>query len=67
MKQMVRLGIVIYQNGQVVEEWKLFRDNQANCVAEEAQKLVGQTGLTDDQIKQKLNQKLCAKWLQVNQ
>ena len=50
-----------------MEEWKLFRDNQANCVAEEAQKLVGQTGLTDDQIKQKLNQKLCAKWLQVNQ
>ncbi len=37
-------------NGQVVEEWKLFRDNQANCVSEEAQKLAGLSGLTDDQI-----------------
>ena len=66
MKQMVRLGIVIYQTAK---SWK--NGNYSviikRTVAEEAQKLVGQTGLTDDQIKQKLNQKLCAKWLQVNQ
>lgn len=48
-----QVGYCHLPNGQVVEEWKLFRDNQANCVAEEAQKLVGQSGLTDDQIKQK--------------
>jgi len=48
-----QVGYCHLPNGQVVEEWKLFHDNQANCVAEEAQKLVGQSGLTDDQIKQK--------------
>lgn len=48
-----QVGYCHLPNGQVIEEWKLFRDNQANCVAEEAQKLVGQSGLTDDQIKQK--------------
>lgn len=39
-------------NGEKVEEWALFRQSQAQCVAEEATKLVGQTGLTDEQIKQ---------------
>lgn len=39
-------------NGQVVEEWALFRSQQKNCMPDEAQKLVGQSGLTDEQIKQ---------------
>lgn len=40
-------------NGQVIEEWAFFRANQSKCVADEAQKLVGQSGLTEQQIKQK--------------
>lgn len=56
-----QVGYCHLPNGQVVEEWKLFRDNQANCVAEEAQKLVGQAGLTDDQIKQKTQSEIVRK------
>lgn len=56
-----QVGYCHLPNGQVVEEWKLFRDNQANCVAEEAQKLVGESGLTDDQIKQKTQSEIVRK------
>lgn len=56
-----QVGYCHLPNGQVVEEWKLFRDNQANCVAEEAQKLVGQSSLTDDQIKQKTQSEIVRK------
>jgi putative hemolysin len=56
-----QVGYCHLPNGQVVEEWKLFRDNQANCVAEEAQKLVGQSGLSDDQIKQKTKSEIVRK------
>ncbi|KQQ77890.1 I78 family peptidase inhibitor [Acinetobacter sp. Leaf130] len=56
-----QVGYCHLPNSQVVEEWKLFRDNQANCVAEEAQKLVGQSGLTDDQIKQKTQSEIVRK------
>lgn len=56
-----QVGYCHLPNGQVVEEWKLFRDNQANCVAEEAQKLVGQSALTDDQIKQKTKSEIVRK------
>jgi len=56
-----QVGYCHLPNGQVVEEWKLFRDNQANCIAEEAQKLVGQSGLTDDQIKQKTQSEIVRK------
>ncbi len=56
-----QVGYCHLPNGQVVEEWKLFRENQANCVAEEAQKLVGQSGLTDDQIKQKTQSEIVRK------
>ncbi|EXT60028.1 peptidase inhibitor I78 family protein [Acinetobacter sp. 25977_1] len=56
-----QVGYCHLPNGQVVEEWKLFRDNQANCVAEEAQKLVGLSGLTDDQIKQKTKSEIVRK------
>ncbi|EXR04525.1 peptidase inhibitor I78 family protein [Acinetobacter baumannii 1262761-97] len=56
-----QVGYCHLPNGQVVEEWKLFRDNQANCVSEEAQKLVGLSGLTDDQIKQKTKSEIVRK------
>ncbi|WP_010111561.1 DUF333 domain-containing protein [Acinetobacter sp. P8-3-8] len=46
------VGYCHLANGEKVEEWALFRQSQAQCVAEEAAKLVGQTGLTDEQIKQ---------------
>jgi len=46
------VGYCHLPNGEKVEEWALFRQSQAQCVAEEATKLVGQTGLTDEQIKQ---------------
>lgn len=46
------VGFCHLANGEKVEEWALFRQSQAQCVAEEAAKLVGQTGLTDEQIKQ---------------
>ena len=48
-----QVGYCKLANGQVVEEWAFFRANQTKCVADEAQKLVGQSGLSDDQIKQK--------------
>ena len=48
-----QVGYCKLANGQVIEEWAFFRANQAKCVADEAQKLIGQTGLSDDQIKQK--------------
>lgn len=38
-------------NGQVVEEWALFRSSQAKCVAEEAKRLVGQSDLSEANIK----------------
>ena len=46
------VGYCHLASGEKVEEWTLFRQSQAQCIAEEAAKLVGQTGLTDEQIKQ---------------
>ncbi|APR70514.1 I78 family peptidase inhibitor [Acinetobacter haemolyticus] len=48
-----QVGYCKLRNGQVVEEWELFRASQPKCLADEAQKLVGQTGLTEAQIKEK--------------
>ena len=48
-----QVGYCKLPNGEVVEEWELFRANQPKCDAEEAQKLIGQSGLSDQQIKQK--------------
>lgn len=45
-------------NGQVVEEWAFFRANQAKCLPEQAETLVGQSGLTEAQIKQKTSAKM---------
>lgn len=38
-------------NGQVVEEWALFRASQSECVADKAKELIGQSNLTKAQIK----------------
>ncbi|MFC2995590.1 DUF333 domain-containing protein [Acinetobacter sichuanensis] len=40
------------QNGEKIEEWALFRQNHAQCVADEAKKLIGQSNLSDEIIKQ---------------
>lgn len=48
-----QVGYCKLANSQVIEEWAFFRANQTKCVADEAQKLVGQSGLSEDQIKQK--------------
>ncbi len=48
-----QVGYCKLPNGQVVEEWELFRSSQPKCLADEAQKLIGQSGLSEDQIKQK--------------
>lgn len=48
-----QVGYCHLPNGQVIEEWKFFRDSSKECLAEEAKVLVGKTGLTDNEIKQK--------------
>lgn len=48
-----QVGYCKLPNGQVVEEWELFRASQPKCIADEATKLIGQSGLTEAQIKQK--------------
>lgn len=40
------------QNGEKIEEWALFHQNQAQCVADEAKKLIGQVATDDAQLKQ---------------
>ncbi|MDM1764363.1 MULTISPECIES: I78 family peptidase inhibitor [unclassified Acinetobacter] len=40
------------QNGEKIEEWALFHQNQAQCVADEAKKLLGQVATDDAQLKQ---------------
>lgn len=48
-----QVGYCHLSNGQVIEEWKFFRDSQKECLPEKAKELIGQSTLTDDQIKQK--------------
>ena len=48
-----QVGYCHLPNGQVVEEWELFRKDNAECVSEEAKKLVGLQDLTEEQIKEK--------------
>ena len=48
-----QVGYCHLPDGQVIEEWKFFRESSKECLAEQAKVLVGQIGLTDDQIKQK--------------
>ena len=48
-----QVGYCQLPDGKVVEEWALFRENQPKCVPEEAQKLIGQSQLTEAQIKDK--------------
>ena len=53
-----QVGYCHLGNGQVIEEWEFFRESSKECLAEEAKVLVGQTGLTDDQIKQKTHSEI---------
>lgn len=46
-----QVGYCHLPNGQVVEEWALFRSANTQCNPEEAKKLIGQSNLTDEQIK----------------
>ncbi|WP_353141225.1 I78 family peptidase inhibitor [Acinetobacter pragensis] len=48
-----QVGYCRLANGNVVEEWEFFRSNKSTlCLPEQAQKLIGQSGLSDSQIKQ---------------
>ncbi len=54
-----QVGYCDLPDGQMVEEWKLFRDSQKECLPEKAKDLIGQSStLTDDQIKQKTQSEL---------
>ena len=46
-----QVGYCHLANGQVVEEWALFRVSQSNCSAEDAKRLIGQSKLSEAQIK----------------
>nr|WP_180176999.1 I78 family peptidase inhibitor [Acinetobacter sp. YH12039] len=46
-----QVGYCHLPNGQVVEEWVLFRSSQTQCVADKAKTLIGQAKLTENQIK----------------
>ena len=46
-----QVGYCHLANGQVVEEWALFRASQSNCSAEDAKRLVGQSKLSEAQMK----------------
>ena len=46
-----QVGYCHLANGSVFEEWALFRSSQSTCSAEDAQRLVGQAKLSEDQIK----------------
>lgn len=48
-----QVGYCHLKNGQVVEEWELLDMNQPKCIADQAAALVGQSNLTEAQIKQK--------------
>ena len=48
-----QVGYCHLKNGQVVEEWEYFRANQPKCIADQAAALVGQSNLTEAQIKEK--------------
>ncbi|MFH7807925.1 I78 family peptidase inhibitor [Acinetobacter sp. BSP-153] len=52
------VGYCHLPNGQVIEEWELFRTSQSKCVTEQATALIGQSNLTEAQIKQKTSAKI---------
>ncbi|MEX5443681.1 I78 family peptidase inhibitor [Acinetobacter schindleri] len=45
-------------DGKVVEEWALYRSNQDICLSEAAHSLIGQSGLSEAQIKAKTKAKI---------
>ena len=48
-----QVGYCHFADGRVVEEWALIRAKKIECIAEEAQKLVGQIVPSDAEIQQK--------------
>ena len=46
-----QVGYCQLANGELVEEWALFRANQKLCLAEQAQQLIGQKLMSEDKIK----------------
>lgn len=52
-----QVGYCRLANGQVVEEWALFRASQAECLPEEAKRLVGLANLSEAQIQEKTKAK----------
>lgn len=47
-----QVGYCHLKDGQIVEEWKLFRESQSQCLPKQSKDLVGQQNLSDEQIKQ---------------
>lgn len=47
-----QVGYCHLPNGRVIEEWEFFRKSQAECVPEEAKKLIGLKNLTEDKMKE---------------
>jgi uncharacterized protein len=50
-----QVGYCQLKSGEVVEEWAYFRAEHGQCKAEAAEKLVGQTGLSEGEIKKITN------------
>lgn len=53
-----QVGYCHLADGQVVEEWTLFRESQQTCVPEEAQKLINHKVLSEEQIQEKTKSKI---------
>jgi putative hemolysin len=47
-----QVGYCNLPNGDEIEEWEYYRDNYSLCIAEKAATLIGQKGLTEQQIQQ---------------
>lgn len=46
-----QVGYCHLPNGQIIEEWALFRASQTECIAEKAKSLIGQKTLSEEKIK----------------
>lgn len=61
-----QVGYCHLSNGQTVEEWTLFRASQSECVADKAKKLIGQSNLSEAQIKS-ISQAQIVRWVKPGQ
>ncbi len=53
-----QVGYCRLPDGKVVEEWALYRSHQDRCLSEAAHSLIGQSGLSEMQIKDKTKAKI---------